>query len=111
MLTTDVIAIPNELLKYVSNHWYIETFSIFLLVLILSLPLSRTYKEETIEDWHLTANKLFWVFLIGIFSLANIRNSYLYNIDNKEKMMKVIKCLDKELQGLKQVNNEKHIEP
>ena len=57
------------------------------------------------------ANKLFWVFLIGIFSLANIRNSYLYNIDNKEKMMKVIKCLDKELQGLKQVNNEKHIEP
>jgi len=110
MLTTDVIMIPNELQKHVNNHWYIETLSMFLFVLILSLPLSRTYKEESIEDWHLSINKLFWVFLIGVFSLTNVRNSYLYNIDNKEKMITAIKYLDKELQELKQTNNEKYIE-
>lgn len=101
MFTTDILGIPDELMKYVGNHLYQDTMGIAVIIIFLSLPLSRTYKEKTTEDWHLTINKLFWVFLIGIFSLTNVRNAYLNNMHEKNILNQEIRYLKNEQQGLK----------
>lgn len=46
MITTDVLEIPNELLKYINNTSYLSTFTLGIFILLVSLPLSSTYKEK-----------------------------------------------------------------
>lgn len=92
MSNSDFLVMPKELHKYLAldTYKYTDLMGISLFIIVASFPLVITYKEKNIEDWHRTFNKIFWVFLIGIFSLTNVRNSYFYNIDNQKIIAKEV---------------------